>query len=768
MNYIWPLLGGGMAPPTDRQMQIADLRNKGLTQEQIAEKLGVARSTVARDWSAVKAEMSDLPIGYEEPTVIEPVNSPNLSNSIVVRLNGIDFEKFRDSNVLYSKSKDAERFGRDVYDIHIFEARNNNIVHSTWLGRTPARFYPRLSKISLKHSIDATKLLADIVDFFFNVIRAIKPETGVIGPGTIGKLRDRRGNDNLETQVNRVFPNITSKLDDSEVDQIYKIVTERWLAQVESRHSELISILNDLISASFDSSAYEVYRSEPVGDVVELILDRLPSISPEHLQEAELRFKQCTKPYDVFGSHVNNVIDTALGMHGIIGDEIPIARYHKIANPELLRSFLESGAQTVNDYNSLTKAGFESTYDRDEFNEMWEVIESMPPHQYTKVGEWEFARLKKGEIHKQLLERNWTRKRLLIVKEVQETTGKRADFDTGPKWIDAFSTVEWPVDQHERQMLMQFTERVGLENLVSWVTPKYDHELINYVFTSRHNYNFPHARATFEALMNRGHVFNQIAPSGQNVNPMDDAFIQKYGLGWAKSDLTPSLYLVLQIVRKSHQKQIPLTNLFLEGKAETRAAWYGNEQSMQIDISENLSKYCVVQPNGIVQIVGRKKQPVSNQDAIEVYEEEREKMLTSLIQERPHNINKEQLSKQLGVKAVELPSFFERVEAEEIHALRLARVIRDDDLPQACHLVWRYFVKLVAPLKSRHYDEDDSFVYDIDFAAERFDLKKGQINVLHDVRKIRNDVDHDDNDIKPPNPTWKRVVGVLKVCELIK
>ena len=61
-----------MAPPTDRQLQIAELRNKGLTQEQIADKLGIARSTVARDWSAVKAELSYLPLDYREPTVIEP------------------------------------------------------------------------------------------------------------------------------------------------------------------------------------------------------------------------------------------------------------------------------------------------------------------------------------------------------------------------------------------------------------------------------------------------------------------------------------------------------------------------------------------------------------------------------------------------------------------------------------------------------------------------------------------------------------------------
>jgi predicted transcriptional regulator len=759
-----------MAPPTDRQMQIAELRSKGLTQGQIAEKLGVARSTVARDWSAVKAEMSDLPIGYEEPTVIEPVNLPNLSNSIVVTLNAIDFEKFRDSKVLYSKSSYKERFGRNVLDTYVFEARNNNIVHSTWLGQTPAKYYPRLSKISLKHSIDATELLSEIVDFFFEAIRAIRPQTGEIGPGTSGQGHGKRGkyNTTLEDEVNRVFRDITSELDESKIEQIYKIVTKKWLAQVEEQHSQILTILNDLLSETLDSSAYKwLRRDEPVGDFVDFIIERLPSISPEELVKARNRFSQCTKPYDVFYSHVNNMIDTALGMHGIIGDEIPIARYHKIASPELLHSFLESGAQTLDEYNKLINAGFESTYDRDEFREMWEVIEGMLPYRTTKAGDWEFAG-KSGKKYNQLLERNWTRKRLLIAKDVQEATGKRADFDTGPNWIDALGVVDWPIDIDERQTLMSFTKSVDLENLASWVTPKYDHELINYVFTSRRRYDFPHARATFEALMNRGHIFGQIAPRGVQVNPTDDAFIQKYGLGWAKSELTPSLYLVLQIVRKSHQKQISLTNLFREGKAETGASWYANEEILERDISENLGKYCVVQPNGIVQIVGRKKQPVSNEDAIEVYEEEREKMLTSLVEERPHNINKKRLSKQLGVKAVELPCFFERVEAEEIHALRLARVIRDDDLPQACHLVWRYFVKLVAPLKSRYNAEDDPFVYDIDFAAERFDLKKGQINVLHDVRKIRNDVDHDDNDIKPPNPTWKRVVGVLKVCELIK
>ena len=45
-------------------------------------------------------------------------------------------------------------------------------------------------------------------------------------------------------------------------------------------------------------------------------------------------------------------------MHGIPKDEIPIARYHKIEILRLLRSFLESGAQTVDEYNMPYQSRF--------------------------------------------------------------------------------------------------------------------------------------------------------------------------------------------------------------------------------------------------------------------------------------------------------------------------------------------------------------------------------------------------------------------------
>ena len=93
-----------------------------------------------------------------------------------------------------------------------------------------------------------------------------------------------------------------------------------------------------------------------------------------------IRFTQCTKPYDVFRYHVNNVIDLCTWNAWHNWRCNPIARHHKIAVPNFSYTHFESGAQTLVEYNKLIVAGFESTYDRDEYREMWEVVEGMLPH----------------------------------------------------------------------------------------------------------------------------------------------------------------------------------------------------------------------------------------------------------------------------------------------------------------------------------------------------------------------------------------------------
>ena len=116
MYYIGGRRGVAMAPPTERQIKIAGLRNKGLTQDEIAKQLGIARSTVARDWAFVKAERSELPLGYEEPIIVSPINKPDLSTSIQVELNCLEFEKMRDSKVIYARRDEEGKDTREIFE----------------------------------------------------------------------------------------------------------------------------------------------------------------------------------------------------------------------------------------------------------------------------------------------------------------------------------------------------------------------------------------------------------------------------------------------------------------------------------------------------------------------------------------------------------------------------------------------------------------------------------------------------------------------------
>ena len=123
--------------------------------------------------------------------------------------------------------------------------------------------------------------------------------------------------------------------------------------------------------------------------------------------------------------------------------------------------------------------------------------------------------------------------------------------------------------------------------------PECDFALMEYALNSGFSFHYPHARATFEALMKRNHIFDGkpdlFGPSGTT----DNGFLQKHGLGWANSDLSAPMYLVL-IVRNSHGKQIPLSNLLREATSEMRGFQYNNEQIAKrlLSIWTNTASYC--------------------------------------------------------------------------------------------------------------------------------------------------------------------------------
>ena len=251
-----------MAPPTDRQLQIAELRNKGLTQEQIADKFCIARSTVARDWSAVKAELSYLPLDYREPTVIEPENQPDLSSSIVVSLSGPEFEKFRNSEILYSKINQNG-------SVSVFEPRSNNIVHSTWMRKTPAKYYPTLSKLSIKHQVDAIELMADVSNFFYQVIKTLKPIDEKDSPyDVIGALYNQKGRHHLSSVVLSKFKQKSFGLNDQAMQlHFFEQAKILWREVFDSFTAKTLDILNGFLSSNLVGDVNEQYNDANTSEV---------------------------------------------------------------------------------------------------------------------------------------------------------------------------------------------------------------------------------------------------------------------------------------------------------------------------------------------------------------------------------------------------------------------------------------------------------------------------------------------------------------------
>lgn len=752
-----------MAPPTDRQLQIAELRNKGLTQEQIAEKLGIARSTVARDWLAVKAELSYLPLDYREPTVIEPENKPDLSSSIVVRLSGPDFEKFRKSEILYSKNVNGE--------VSVFEARSNNIVHSTLMGKVPAKYYLALSKLSIEHHKDCLDIMAKAYDLFRLSIGLLKPVrlTSLDAKGSLSL--EQKTPTSLSRSLTSAFWQKSFSLNDREIQRNYfDQATLDWEEVFRSHAKKSIENINRLFTTKLTATAYELYNEAKPCQVVDLVLNSFESLiqNQDTLIEAKKRLgeHQKTLPH-IFNFYHDTITKKALLDEGIKESDLHIAAKHGISEPQTLNEFLQSGAISIDEYNKLKSEGFETLQDQNEFNEMlriWNRIRRILSKQRARIPEdWHIGEdstfVTAGLKYNHLRTYNWTTERMLVAEQLLEKTWIFLDFKTGYLHADVFADIAIPTEENLRILV----KKIGLENLPSWLLPTYDSDLVMYAISSPHTLKFEHARATFEALQKNEHIF----PGLGGKLHLEDSFIQKYGLAWANSDLDPYMYVVLDIVRKSHGKQIPLSNL--QQKLEkTFKALPGNLRgplTLINAINEQLGQYCVVQPNEIVQIKGRKKQPVDTETAFEQFKEERQPMIEDILKQNQSLLNTDGLARTLGVKIEQLPDFFSRVDEEEINAIRLCRVIRDDDLPQACQLVWRYFVNKVSPFKPESENEEDEYVHDIDFASEHLGLNKSQVNLLHDVRKIRNDVEHPSTD-KATKPTWKKVAGVLKICEL--
>jgi len=771
-----------MAPPTERQMKIADLRNKGLTQDEIAKQLGIARSTVARDWALVKAERSELPLGYEEPVIVSPINMPDLSTSIQVELNCLDFEKMRDSRVIYAREAKGET------NREIFEPRSNNIVHSVYLNQVPVKRYIELSKIAFKHNIDALRMMDETFSLFFEVTKTLQIPQYPDLESTVVIGRDHKVRRSAKNELLRGYTldfkqttSFSKMYDEEQQQMIFEKATGVWISEMKEHLEKTEQLFNENLSWSLNHESGEKYNldSEELFTILSINFEAICE-KPQLLTDIRAQFREhelSNPARHKFDRFINLLTKSALLENGINENDIYIAIEHKIADASFLQAFINSGAKTLESYRNLDSGGFSSIYDKEEFDDLNEAFSEIGTRAREKSHEnlmtWTFAPQKDGALLELLRSNNWDKRKLSIASKIFEITGQKVEFIRGHAVIESLSEFEWPSSDREVENLEQLVQKVGLNNLYSWIYPEYNPLFIQYAIQSSRNLSYDHAKPTFKELMNREYVFlnhnsqNRYSGYGEDgFVQMSDSFLMKYGLGWAKSNLEPRPYAVLEIIRNSHGKQIPLLNLMREVTDALGANYsYSSEDQIRGEIEKHLSDICVIQPNDIVQILGRKRGPMGNEKAIEKFKVEENKTLAAVDKLNQSSIKPTVVAKFLGAHVNELESFFRRLEDEEIHAVRLARVIRDEDLPQGCHLVWRYFVHLVNERRPKLQNEEDTFVHDIDFAKELLELNSSQVNTLHQVRLIRNDIDHP-SEGKVPKPTWKRIYGVLKICEL--
>jgi len=89
-----------MPAPEERREQIRSLRGRGLTQEEIANELGVSRATVARDLATLKEEHAGLPAGWKEPVVIKG-QAHSIESQPLMAVSLDAFERLREDAVVF-------------------------------------------------------------------------------------------------------------------------------------------------------------------------------------------------------------------------------------------------------------------------------------------------------------------------------------------------------------------------------------------------------------------------------------------------------------------------------------------------------------------------------------------------------------------------------------------------------------------------------------------------------------------------------------------
>jgi len=801
-----------MTQPTERQLQIAELRRRGDTQEVIAEKLGIARSTVARDWSAIKQEMSYLPLDWSSPSIILPAVeiSSEDSAAVFVNLDSLTFERLRKSTALYGSDPD----GRG----EIFEFREMSIVHALDMKQIPVKYYPEIIHLILKHDCDVISQF----DLIKSIIDRISRQVSYSEFPRIEWDEEERGRDSPAYKRSLSGWNGSKgagleglDISDEKLQFILDEINDQWDLENQRLCDDLLVIIGPHLNFSkrWGNPANELdYENEERGDY-SLLLDAFDQTikEPELLElwQENTRFRDVVKlnKSAFWRTRFRNQILMHLG---IIEEDIPLAYAHKIGCPALLESFMQSGAEDMNEYNALKQQGFKTVEDKEDYQLIKDDLELLltqgwfdlthnpgggsvrknSPAPVVKAENNDYiiasaiAQMSdKGPSHygfnttkelagskvlKNLRLEGWNEDTLKSCIRVRNQFGINIPYAGGHAIAEQWLQFEMPESQVEITMIKKLIEKAP-HNYASWVFMDYNPGLITYALQSEERLGYPHAFVTYSTLYTKGFSF---ADARSEYGGLWLAkFIVVHGLAWIESKYSPKQFAIMAILESSHQQQIAEVKL-LETLNTQFHGMFSDNAAIKHEISINLADLCVIHTNGIVEYIANKGAiDFTKTDAISRHQERLENLANiQIIPKKQESVDS--VLKRLALDDKAIPRIVARIVNKDTHAMRIARAIQSGDLEEATTVCWRFFVHEVHH-KLNHLDVDkptSEFVHLIDQVQEIVTLSKTEVNTLHNVRMIRNYVEHPDDglSVTKQRPTWKKIATVLSICEKLQ
>lgn len=727
---------------SDQLAKVASLRAQGLTQEQMAEHLGVSRSTVARMMKKIKEKTDGLPVGWSEPTEIIPVgNELDLSAMVVVPLDSLQFEQLRESKVVYRSGFKAVEF------------RKGGIAHSTyfpenWLSevdwymsrcdrRGPRLLtYQTVATLSLRHNIPFAERIG-------RLLRNLEYVSDSLSVRRISAHFQKLRLPNIQFHSSTVlqpfhewWAESRETLGESIVEQHNRdyssVIGLRSLARESLGGTEHIEIRDELVQAAIN----------PGSEIPKLLQSVKAALIPESVVLAYMR--------DL----------------GFEDSEISRALEAKIGNPVTFRLFEQSNLPTYEEFEELQEMGFSTLEERDRYTAIEGYIADLSGT---------------GDAWTKLADGFSPKSQLLQIEALGWTTDA---LSAAVKLADCFHVNISPEDLKDVEPFIgatieDTTSSLGYKVLGSlvpnhwteWLTPEgFDEEVFETTLRVSNGLKIP------TEMFDRPGFYAFWAPFTQHIEPHSAYGLPKFHD--MELDVSPELIEHLFITGEPYSDATEMIERIVLGLLHERK----REQMPLVSLESELCKYLGDFEFAPVIDVLQEKESILIEDDIVLlntgFEKSKPKRKAAKKGSNQRDIAEPEPAaattdtswlQTLGLNPQHIPNFLKRLEGEEPEdAQRLVNAIEESDVSQATGLAWRHLVHVLEDVNPVGEDvPKEERPHTIDRIDAAIGLNKSEKSILHQTRLIRNKMEHPDT-ICNHKPTWLRINKLLRICDRLE